>query len=135
MWTGLPFGAAASLVDLGLGGAAMCLIYRMLATRLRGLRRSDERAGVLRGQAAVIGQARRQRELALFAGVGALYAISAGWYAGSWRPAGVGLTRTSGLPMIAVVAALKCLRWRRHARPFAIRGTMLACGEGLRTDG
>ena len=135
MWTGLPFGAAASLVSLGFGGAAMCLIYRMLAPRLGRYGAAMSVLALCVGPAAVIWQAAYTESLALFAVVGALYALSArryGWYLAAALV--LALTRPIALPLTAVVAAHTYLRWRRRRTdPFPLREQVLACGAGLLT--
>jgi hypothetical protein len=122
-WTGLPFGIAASVVSLGFGAAAMCLLYRMLAPGLSGFGASMSVLALCVAPAGVIWQAAYAESLALFLVLVCLWALRSHRYGAFLAAAfALSLTRPIVLPLAALAAVHWYARFRRRAtEPFPRR--------------
>ncbi len=134
MWPGLSYAVAGSLVSLGFGAAAMCLLYRMLAPSVGGYGSAMSVLALCIAPAAVLWQAPFTESLALFLVLAALWALRN-------RRFGVlllatlalALTRPIVLPLAAVAGLQWIVRWRRRAvEPFpraeAVRSGLVIVG-------
>ncbi len=136
MLTGLPFGAAASLVSMAFGAAAMCLLYRMLTPTLGGFGASMSVLALCVGPAAVIWQVAYTESLALFLVLGALWALRSHRY-GLYLAAALALAfaRPIALPLAAVAALHWLVRWRHRRTLDFPRREQLASAIGVVATG
>ena len=115
MQTGLSYGAAASLVSLVCGAAAMCLLFRMLAPRCGRFAASLSVLALCTFPAAVTLQAAYTESLGLLEILAALWCLRERRYGALLGVALLlALTRPIVLPLALVAAVHGLSRWRRR---------------------
>jgi MFS family permease len=132
--TGLPFGVAASLVSVAFGALAMCLLYRLLVSRLGAFSASMSVLALCVAPAAVIWQAAYTESLALFLVLAALAGLASRRYSAFLICSlALSLTRPIVLPLAVVAAVHWYARWRRrHVEPFhRVEQIRLALATGV----
>jgi hypothetical protein len=118
MIPGLSFGAAASVVSLGAGGAAMCLLYRMMMPGTGRFTAALTVLALCSAPAAPIFQAAYAESLAFLLLMLGLWAVQQQRYV-VLSAAGIALSLTRGIvPALVVVVAWEYLRRRRADEPF-----------------
>jgi hypothetical protein len=135
--TDLSYGVSATLLNLVLGCAAMCVLYRMVASTSTPFAGAMSVVVIATFPSAVVFQAAYSEALSFLLVVTSVWLLHQrryGWVAVS----GVllALTRPIVLPFALIVALHWLLRWRTRARdPFPTRDryqvAALACGLGL----
>ena len=118
MFTGASFGFAASVISLGSGAGAMCLLYRMLMAGTGRFTASLTVLALCSAPAAPIFQAAYTESLALLLVLVGLWALERQRYV-VLALAGVALSLTRGIvPALVAVVAWEYLRRRRAGEPF-----------------
>jgi hypothetical protein len=133
MKAGLSFGIAASVISLGAGALAMCLLYRMLMPRTGRFTAGLTVLALCSAPAAPIWQASYTESLGLLLVLVALWALQERRYA-TLVVAGLGLALARGIaPALAVVVVLEYLRLRRSSEPTSSREQrpILLCGIAI----
>jgi hypothetical protein len=135
MFSGAPFGVAASLVSLAAGAAAMCLLFSMLRRRCGGFVAGVTVLALCCAPAAPVFQAAYTESLGLLLVLLALWCLDKGRYGGLVITAlALALTRPITAPLALVVAGQWLVRWHRRERePFPVgeRWQLLGAGVAL----
>jgi hypothetical protein len=121
--TGLSFGVAASLVSMGCGGVAMCLLYRMLSSTAGRVSACITVVALCTFPAAITFQTAYTESLALLLILASLWCLKEQRYGRLVIVASLlALTRPIVLPLALVVAMQGIARWRhRSEEPFELR--------------
>jgi hypothetical protein len=123
MLTGLPFGAAASLVSVACGTVAVCLLYRMLMPGCGRFAATLTVLALSTYPASVTLQVAYTESMALLLAMAALMCLGRRRYAALLLVAVLlSLTRPIVLPLALVIGVHWLVRWRRrHEDPFPVR--------------
>lgn len=133
--THLPFGVAASFLNIALASIAMCLVYRMVSRTASGFAGAMTVVVLSTFPSAVVFQLAYSEALTFLLVVTALWCLSTRRYGGVLA-AGVllSLTRPIVLPLVLVVGLHAFVRWRTRDRdPFPTRERvrLVAAAVGL----